>query len=64
MAANGIVIVEKEDSEHVKVGAWSTGDDGMITVAYLGSFPSKTTQLGGHLAHPEALARLMLSEFK
>ncbi len=64
MAASGIVIVENEESEHAKVGVWRTDDDGMITVTHLGTFPSKTTQLGGHAGNPEGLARLILSEFK
>lgn len=62
--ANGILIVDEVESEQSKVGVWHTDDDGMITVVHLGSFPSKTTQLGGLSGDPEALARMIFSEFK
>jgi hypothetical protein len=61
--ASGILIVEETESEQAKVGAWSTDDEGMITVVHFGTFPSKTTQLGGMAANPETLARTILSEF-
>lgn len=46
----------------VQVGVWSTDNDGMITVAYLGTASYQATQLGGHQENPETLARLMFTE--
>jgi hypothetical protein len=63
MAASGILIVDEAESERAKVGVWNTDADGMITVVNLGSFPSKTTQLGGSAGDPETLARMIFSEF-
>jgi hypothetical protein len=64
MAASGILIVDEVELERSKVGVWHTDDDGMITVVHVGTFPSKTTQLGGLSGDPEALARMLLSEFE
>jgi hypothetical protein len=62
--ANGILIVDVEgEVERSKVGVWHTDADGMITVVNLGTFPSKATQLGGLAGDPEALARMLFSEF-
>jgi hypothetical protein len=62
--ASGILIVEVEEGEleQSKVGVWQTDDDGMITVVHLGTFPSKTSQLGGSAGDPETLARIIFSE--
>jgi len=35
-----------------------------ITVAYLGTVPTKTSHLGGHVDAPVSLAKLLLSEFQ
>ena len=52
-------------SDYAHVGVWRD-DDGLITVAYLGTFPKRAIQhgveVGGVQMTPEALARTLLDE--
>jgi len=62
MAAE-IVLVDADRPDYVKIGVWEVRDN-EITVAYLGTVPTKTSHLGGHVDAPVSLAKLLLSEFQ
>jgi hypothetical protein len=62
MAAE-IVLIDSDRPDYLKVGVWEVrGHE--ITVAYLGTVPTKTSHLGGHVDAPVSLAKLLLSEFQ
>jgi len=58
--ATGIMIVDADKPSHVRVGAWKA-EDGIITVTYLGTYPSQSSEVGQ--AAPEDLAKFILSAF-
>jgi hypothetical protein len=64
MATSGILVVDEVEFEQSKVGVWRVDAEGMITVVHLGTFPSKTTELGGISGDAEELARVMLDRIQ
>ena len=43
--------------DYAHVGAW-VDDDGVVTVAYLGTFPKQTAELSGHIGVHQSVESL------